>query len=223
MGFPAGLQAVIFKISDVTLQGAINSLGETVIAANTAASNVDGVIYTAMNAVSFAASTLTSQRLGAGKRSEVSCIFRSCAAAVVMIGLPMSLLAHLFDAQLLRLFVSVSDPACEEILHLGAVRLVYIGLPYVLCGCMESFGAIMVRGIGYSWLPMIVSVVGVCGVRIAWIYTAFPAMPTLENLYLCYPISWLFTMVIHLACFGFLSRRERGNSRMRRISERLIP
>lgn len=207
VGFPAGLQAVIFKISDVTLQGAVNALGETVIAANTAASNVDGLIYTAMNAVSFAASTLTSRQLGAGKHGELGRIFRSCTAAVLLIGLPMSLLAYGLNGSLLGLFVSGDDPAYGEILRLGAVRLAYIGLPYVLCGLMESFGA-MVRGMGYSWLPMLVSILGVCGVRIAWIYTVFPLHPTLERLYLCYPLSWLFTMAVHFVCFVCLSRKS---------------
>lgn len=209
IGLPAGLQSVIFNISNVLIQSSINSFGSEVIAANTAAANLDAFLYTACNAVYHAAMTFTSQNLGAGKPERIPRVYRDCVLTVLCIGLPLSAVLYGFGPQLLSIYVARTDPAYDHVIASGMIRLTCLGLTYVLCGLMETCCG-MVRGLGSSWTPMVVSVFGACGLRILWIYTIFRARHDLWTLYLSYPVSWAITLAVHILCFVLIFHRLRA-------------
>ena len=200
IGFPAGLQSMLFSISNVLVQSSVNSFGASVVAANTAASNIEGFIYTAMNSVFHAAITFTSQNLGAGKLSRTKRVYGSCIATSLMIGLPMCLVYFLFAPSLLSIYVSSADPSYQDVINYGLIRMRWLGCFQFLGGLMEDACG-MVRGLGKSWLPMFVTGIGACLSRIIWIYTVFQAVHTPEILYLSYPMSWILTALMHVVCF----------------------
>ena len=201
IGLPAGLQSSVFAISNVLIQSSINSFGSAVMAANGAAGNIEGFIYTAMNSISQATLTFTGQNMGAKKYSRVPRILGACCVLVTAVGLFAGVAAYLGGPVLLQLYTT--DP---EVVTIGLVRLSFVGLPYFICGLMEV-AAGMLRGCGYSMTPMIVSMLGACAFRVVWIYTLFAANPTLNMLYVSYPISWLLTTAAHLACFYFVWKK----------------
>lgn len=206
IGLPAGMQSVIFNISNVLIQSAVNSFGSDVIAANTASANLEAFTYTAVNAVFHAAVTFTSQNLGALKLERIPRIYGACAAAVLIIGVPFCSLVYLFRDSLLGLYISHSDPAYQTILTYGRVRLAYIGCLEFLCGLMDMSGG-MVRGLGRAWLPMFVSALGACVLRVVWIATIFQWDHRLPVLYFSYPVSWVVTAVTHMICFLIIFKK----------------
>lgn len=200
IGLPVGLQSVIFNISNVMIQSAVNSFGSSVIAANSAAANICNFTYTGMNAVSHASITFTSQNLGAGKLSRIKSIYRNSIWTVLLIGIPLSVLPYAFGPQLLSIYISESDPYYQDVIAYGMVRLLWVNVPYFLCGIMEVCCG-MVRGLGRTWLPMFVSAVGACLLRVIWIQTIYRAIPTLDCLYISYPVSWIVTTAVHVICY----------------------
>ena len=208
IGLPAGLQSVVFNISNVMIQSCVNSFGADVIAANTAASNIAAFSYTAMNSVFHAAITFTSQNIGARRYDRVWKIFWACQFAVLIIGVPLCALTTVFGPQLLGIYVSGSDPAYDAVIAMGMIRTYYVSMPYFLCGTMEVCCG-MVRGLGRSWMPMVVTIFGACVLRIIWIYTIFQTHHTLDVLYLSYPVSWVVTSAVHVLCFILIYRRIR--------------
>lgn len=201
IGLPAGLQSSVFAISNVLIQSSINSFGSAVMAANGAAGNIEGFIYTAMNSISQATLTFTGQNMGAKKYNRILRILGACSVLVTAIGLIAGVAARLGGPVLLQLYTT--EP---EVVAIGLVRLSFVGLPYFLCGLMEVAGG-MLRGCGYSVTPMIVSMLGACAFRVIWIYTLFAAFPTLTMLYISYPISWLLTTAAHMVCFWFVWKK----------------
>lgn len=205
IGLPAGFQGAIFSISNVLIQSSVNSFGSIAMAGNTAASNIEGFIYTCMNAVYQTSLSFTSQNLGAGKIKRISRILVECLVVVFLVGAVMGFLAYTFGAELLRIYST--DP---EVIENGLHRMRVICQTYYLCGMMDvTVGAL--RGLGYSVMPMLVSLAGVCGVRIVWIFTAFVWSRSLFTLYISYPISWGATFVIHLICFAVVYRKLKAS------------
>ncbi len=201
VGLPAGLQGAMFSISNVLIQSSINSFGSTVMAANAAASNIEGFTYTSMNSISQAAVTFTSQNVGARKVKRINRVAVVTLLTATAVGLIMGCSSYLGGEFLLRIYSS--DPA---IIPYGMIRLKIICIPYFLCGVMEVFVG-MLRGMNCSTLPMIVSVFGSCVFRVLWLYTAFRASPKLETLYIAYAISWLLCSAIHCVCFLIIKKK----------------
>ena len=196
IGMPAGLQGALFSISNVLIQSSVNSFGYIAMAGNTAASNIEGFVYTAMNSFHQTAISFCGQNYGAMKFRRVGKVTAVCLGLVTVVGLLMGNGAYFGGNVLLRLYSSD-----EEVIRYGILRMLYICVPYFLCGIMDVMvGAL--RGIGYSIMPMLVSLTGACLFRVVWIYTAFRQVPTLQCLYISYPISWALTFLVHLACFG---------------------
>ncbi len=195
VGLPAGLQGSLFSISNVLIQSSINSFGSLVVAGNGVASNIEGFVYTAMNAQHQAAMTFASQNYGAGRNDRVRRSMWCCLGIVTAIGLGMGLLIRLLGAPLMGLYNS--DP---QVISYGLIRMNIILPTYFLCGLMDVMVG-QLRGIGYSIMPMIVSLTGACLLRVVWIMTVFAANPTLEILYLSYPVSWGITFATHMACY----------------------
>lgn len=201
VGLPAGLQSVIFNISNVLIQSSINSFGATVVAGNTAASNIEGFVYTSMNALYQTSLSFTSQNLGAKQFGRIDKILVRCLALVFVIGLVLGNGAHLLGQTLLGIYTS--EP---EVISYGLMRLGVVSVTYFLCGMMDVVAG-SVRGLGYSILPMLVSLAGACVFRIIWIFTVFQWQHTLFSLYVSYPISWVLTICAHLVCYFAVRRR----------------
>ena len=211
VGLPAGLQGSLFSISNVLIQSSVNSFGEVVVAANSAGSNLEGFVYTAMNAIHQAALTFASQNLGAGKIRRVRRSVGVCLLTVLVIGLTLGNLMLLFGEPLLSLYLD--DPAAIDpatgvtVLAYGMKRLTWMLPLYCLCGLMDvAVGTL--RGVGYSIMPMIVSLTGACLFRVVWILTVFAMNPTLDILYASYPISWALTFGVHMLCYFLIARKK---------------
>lgn len=207
IGLPAGIQSSLFSISNVIIQSSINSFGDVVVAGNAAAANLDGFLYVTINAFSQTAMTFTGQHAGAGKYSRVKKILWRCCLCASVAGIVGGLLLYTFRQPLLNIYITDSP----EAITYGAIRFIYVALPYFLCGVMDvATGSL--RGMGAAVAPMIISVLGVCGLRIGWVMTIFqiPKFHTLEVLFLSYPISWVITFIIQLLAFAIFYRRLQG-------------
>lgn len=170
LGLPAGFQGAIFSISNVLIQSSINSFGEDAMAGSTAASNLEGFVYVSMNAVYHTCLSFTSQNYGAKKFDRIKKIYLECVALVTVIGLILGGVAYCFGPQLLSIYAKGEDQ--NVVINYGMVRMQIIMLTYFTCGLMDTcVGAI--RGLGYSIMPMIVSLLGACGLRVVWIFTIF--------------------------------------------------
>ncbi|MBQ8288158.1 MAG: MATE family efflux transporter, partial [Clostridia bacterium] len=206
IGLPAGIQGSLFSISNVMIQSSVNSFGDVVMTGNGAAGNIEGFVYVCLNAFHQTAVNFTGQNAGAGNYKRVYRTLWICLGCVTVVGLTAGSLVVLFGKQLLSIYITDSAKA----IGYGMIRLTYICLPYFLCGLMDvSTGAL--RGMGASLVPMLISVLGVCGLRILWIYTIFriPAYHTPECLYLSYTVSWLATFLCQLVAYMIVFRRRR--------------
>ncbi len=192
IGLPAGIQGSLFSISNVLIQSGINSFGPIAVSGNSAAANLEGFVYTSMNAVYQATLTFVGQICGAGRWDRVKNVLFIAFGIVTVVGVVMGGGCFLLGKYLLRFYTDT-----PETIAYGLVRLRYICLLYVCCGWMEVLVGQM-RGMGYSFVPMIVSFIGVCGFRIFWIFTVFRQSHTLPTLYISYPISWAITILIYV-------------------------
>ncbi len=200
IGFPAGLQGAIFSISNVLIQSSVNSFGSVAMAGNTASANIEGFIYTSMNAVYQTTLSFTSQNFGAKNYKRMTRVLLYCQGLVILVGIALDGGALLMGNQLLHIYSS--DPA---VIEYGLLRMRCYIVLYFTCGMMDVMvGAL--RGMGYSVLPMFVSLTGACAFRIVWIYTVFAANRTLPTLYYSYPASWILTFFAHLICYILIRR-----------------
>lgn len=201
IGLPAGMQGAVFSISNVLIQSSINSFGSTVMAGSTAASNIENFVYTAMNALYQTALSFTGQNVGGGKYKRIGKIMRICVLDVTAIGILLGGGAYLCGSTLLSIYTS--DP---QVIQYGLERMMFVCLPYFLCGIMDTLVGSL-RGMGYSIMPMIVSLTGACVLRIVWIMTIFQMNPTLSTLFLSYPVSWFVTALAHFICYLIVHHR----------------
>ncbi len=204
IGLPAGIQGSLFSISNVIIQSSVNSFGDILMSGNAAAGNIEGFVYVAINAFSQTAVNYIGQNAGAHQYKRVGKILGICLACVSVVGLVFGVSAWYFGESLLSIYITDSP----EAITYGMIRLAYICLPYFLCGLMDvSTGAL--RGMGESIAPMIISVLGVCGIRIGWISTIFqmPQFHTPQCLYFSYTISWSITFLVQLAAFLHIYRK----------------
>lgn len=201
IGIPAGLQGSIFSISNVLIQSSVNSFGSIAMAGNTAAANIEGFVYMAMNALHQTALSFTGQNMGAGNTKRIYKIMWICLGMVAVVGLVLGNAAYLFGNTLVGIYSSDA-----EVIQYGVVRLLYICVPYFLCGLMDVMVGVL-RGMGYAIMPMIVSLTGACGLRVLWVFTIFAANRSLPVLYLSYPVTWTVTFLVHLLCFMIVKKK----------------
>lgn len=201
IGLPAGMQGAIFSISNVLIQSSVNSFGSIAMAGNTASANIEGFVYTAMNAVYQTNLSFTSQNIGGKQYSRVKKILLVCLLTVTVVGMLLGFGAYFGGRSLLGVYSS--DP---EVISFGMLRLSIICTTYFMCGWMDTIVGSL-RGIGYSVLPMIVSLTGACGLRVLWIFAVFPHFHSLTVLYLSYPISWFITAAAHIICFYKIQKK----------------
>lgn len=203
IGLPAGLQGSLFSISNVMIQSSVNSFGDVVMSGNAAAGNIEGFVYVTQNAFHQTAVNFTGQNVGAHKFDRVKKILYTCLGCVTVAGVSVGLLAYSFGEPLLSIYITDS----AEAISYGMIRMGMICIPYFLCGLMDvSTGAL--RGMGASMVPMIISVLGVCGIRMAWIATVFqiPEYHTPQCLYFSYTVSWVVTFLCQMVAFMIVYR-----------------
>ena len=205
IGLPAGIQGSLFSISNVMIQSSVNSFGDIFMSGNAAAGNIEGFVYVIMNSFHQTAVNFIGQNVGAHQYDRVKKTLWCCLGCVGAAGLAAGVLGFVFGPQLLSIYITDS----AEAISYGMLRLNFVCLPYFICGLMDvSTGAL--RGMGASLEPMIISVLGVCGIRIGWIATIFqiPAFHTPQCLYISYPVSWLITFVAQFLVFQRVYRRH---------------
>ncbi len=203
IGLPAGVQGIIFSLSNVVIQSSINSFGAVTVAGNSAAANLESFVYFAMNAFHQATISFTGQNMGAGNYKRIDRIVLTGEICVVIVGAVLGNLLFLAGEPLLGIYTS-----SKKVIAAGMVRLGVIAVTYALCGMMDVMvGAL--RGIGYSIMPMLVSLFGVCGLRMLWLATIFqiPEYHSARMVYVSYPVTWTLTFVILIGCFIWAKRR----------------
>ncbi|OUN61291.1 MATE family efflux transporter [Faecalitalea cylindroides] len=201
IGLPAGLQGCIFSVSNVLIQSSVNSFGSIAMAGNTASANLEGFVYNAMNSLYQTSLSFTSQNMGAKKYKRVDKILIECLVIVMIVGIVMGGGAYLIGTSLLSIYSS--DP---QVISYGLLRMSLICVPYFLCGMMDVFVGSL-RGMGYSVMPMLVSLTGACLFRIVWIFTIFATHRSLFVLYFSYPVSWALTATAHLICYMIVRKK----------------
>lgn len=201
IGLPAGLQGCIFSVSNVLIQSSVNSFGSIAMAGNTASANLEGFVYNAMNSLYQTSLSFTSQNMGAKKYKRVDKILIECLVIVMIVGIVMGGGAYLIGTSLLSIYSS--DP---QVISYGLLRMSLICVPYFLCGMMDVFVGSL-RGMGYSVMPMLVSLTGACLFRIIWIFTIFATNRSLFVLYFSYPVSWALTATAHLICYMIVRKK----------------
>lgn len=197
IGIPAGFSGILFSLSNVVIQSAINGFGSIVVAGNSAASNIENFVYVSMNTFYQSCISFTSQNVGARKYDRVNKILLISVGCAVTAGIVFGNLAYLFGPALLSLYTTSA-----AVVEKGLARLSIISTTYAICGVMDTMvGAL--RGLGYSVLPMIVSLVGACGLRLVWISTIFqiPRFHTVGVIYFSYPLTWTITTLAHIICY----------------------
>ena len=201
VGIPAGIQSTVINFSNALLQSSVNSFGSTAMAGYTAANNVLGFLYVSVNAITQACMSFTSQNYGVGKYKRMDRVLFDCLILTVGVAGVLGGGAYLFGAQIMRIYTQ--DP---KVIACGLEILAITTVPYFLCGIMDLFPGAL-RGMGYSAVPMILSVIGTVGTRIFWIFAAFPQHRSLHFLFISYPGSWAATIVMQVICFYFVRKR----------------
>lgn len=204
IGIPAGIQGATFSISNVLIQSTINSFGSIAMAGSTAAGNIEGFVFTSMDSLTQAALSFTGQNYGAKKYDRINKVLADCLLLVTIVGIVMGCGAYLAGRPLLSIYTS--NP---EVIDYGMVRLLMLCVPYCTCGIMNVLVGAM-RGLGSSITPMVVSIFGVCVLRVVWIYTVFAMFPGWDILFLSYPVTWVVTALIEVVCFFLIKKRALG-------------
>ena len=198
IGLPAGIQGSLFSISNVTIQSSINSFGDAFVSGNAAAANLESFMYVTLNSFQQTAVNYVGQNVGARQYRRANKTVWICQSCVLVVGITMGTLLWYFGEQLLGFYISDSPEAIQY----GMIRFVYVSLPYFMLGLLDSSTGAL-RGYGQSLGPMIISVLGICGIRVMWVYTVFP-IPAFHNpqwLYMSYPISWIVTLTAQTILF----------------------
>lgn len=201
VGLPAGLQTTIFAFSNVLIQSSINSFGSIAMAGNAASASLEGFLFTGINCVQQSVITFAGQNRGAKQYDRVRKNLYCGSFLVIVIALVMSTTFRMFDAQLIGLYTSD-----QEAIAIGVERLTIFSMFYFTCGLMDTTTGFL-RGVGRSLGPMIITVIGVCGFRLIWIFGVFAAFPSLEILYVSYPISWTMCWIVLLGYYLVVTRK----------------
>jgi len=210
IGLPASIQNMLFAISAILIQSSVNSfdipfaaLGKTPYTSGSSAANtIEGFLYTSLNSFYHASMNFTGQNYAAKKYKRVRRVMYACMAATVSVGLILGSLIIIFGKPLLSIYI----PGDTEAIAYGYQRLLVMCPLYFLCGVMEVLVG-QLRGLGRSLVPMFISVVGICGFRIFWIYTVFALRHSWSVLFLSYPVSWVLTSAILYICCHIIQKK----------------
>lgn len=203
IGIPSGFTGIIFSVSNMLIQSSINSFGKLVMAANTAASNLEGFVYNAMNSIYQTALAFASQNMGAKKLDRVDDVLKKSLLVVSGVGLFFGVGAYLLGEILLRLYTPN-----QEVIDIAMLRLLVISTSYFLCGIMDVYSGV-IRGMGFSFTPMLVSMFFVCAFRVFWIYTIFERFHEQWVLYISYPVSWTITIIAYFFTYKIVRKKAK--------------
>ena len=201
VGIPAGIQSTIINFSNVLLQSSVNSFGSIAMAGYTAANNILGFLYAAVNSITQACMSFTSQNYGVGKYKRMDKVLIDCLILTVVVAGVLGCGSYLLGPEILRIYTEE-----EKVIRCGMEILSITTVPYFLCGIMDLFPGAL-RGMGYSAVPMILSIIGTVGMRVVWIFGIFPHHRSLYVLFISYPGSWLFTIIMQVICFYFVRKK----------------
>ena len=201
VGVPAGIQSTVINISNAMLQSSVNSFGSIAMAGYTASNNIFGFLYVSVNSFTQACMSFTSQNYGVKKLKRMDRVLIDCMVLSVVVTLILGSSVYVFGPELLHIY---SDQA--DVIQYGMEIFSYTTVTYFLCGLMDLFPGAL-RGMGYSTVPMILSIIGTVGVRIIWIYGLFPSHRSLTFLFLSYPVSWIATIIMQVICFWFVRKK----------------
>ena len=201
VGVPAGIQSTVINISNAMLQSSVNSFGSIAMAGYTASNNIFGFLYVSVNSFTQACMSFTSQNFGVKKLKRMDRVLIDCMILSVVVTLILGSSVYVFGPELLHIY---SDQA--DVIQYGMEIFSYTTVTYFLCGLMDLFPGAL-RGMGYSTVPMILSIIGTVGVRIIWIYGLFPSHRSLTFLFLSYPVSWIATIIMQVICFWFVRKK----------------
>ncbi|MBE6113523.1 MAG: MATE family efflux transporter [Erysipelotrichaceae bacterium] len=191
IGVPAGIQGMMFSLSNVVIQSSINSFDSSIIVAgNSAGANIENFVYIGMIGFMNATITFTSQNIGAGRLDRVKKILWTNMWLTIVSGVLLGAGVWYFGEFLLGFYTDESI-----VVEVGMIRLLWVALPIALNGILDIFVSSM-RGMGYSTIPTVMMLIGICGVRLLWLWTVFPMNRTLEVIYMCFPVSWTVTSII---------------------------
>lgn len=204
VGIPAGIQSMVINFSNVLLQSSVNSFGSIAMAGYTAANNIFGFLYVAVNSVTQTCMSFTGQNYGVKKYKRMDKVLANCIMLSIVVSLVLGCGSYIFGKEILRIYTENA-----EVIRCGMEILSYSTVTYFLCGLMDLFPGAM-RGMGYSAAPMILSIVGTVGVRIVWIFGIFPRYRSLSVLFISYPVSWLLTIIMQVICFYFVRKAVSG-------------
>ncbi len=207
-GIPAGISSSLFSVANVILTSGVNTFPKEAIKAYTITGNIDAITYTACNSFMHASMTFTGQNFGARKPERIKKVLIYSLIQVAIVGITLGMLELIFSDQIASLYLSADDPSKAEILSITREMLTLFLTTYFLCGIMEVLSGVL-RGLGYSLTPTIVTLSCACGFRILWRYLVFPleSFNTISGLLICFPISWLLTITFHAITFCFASRK----------------
>ena len=200
VGIPAGIQSTVINFSNVLLQSSVNSFGSVAMAGYTAANNIFGFLYASINAVTQACMSFTSQNFGVGKYKRMDRVLIDCMILSVGTALVLGCGAYFFGAEILQIYTEEAD-----VIQCGVEILSITTVPYFLCGIMDLFPGAL-RGMGYSAVPMVLSIIGTVGMRVLWIFAFFPQHRSLYFLFISYPASWIATIVMQVVCYYFVRK-----------------
>ena len=196
VGIPAGIQSTVINLSNALLQSSVNSFGSVAMAGYTAANNIFGFLYMSVNAVTQSCMSFTSQNYGVKKLKRMDRVLLDCMILSVGVTLTLGCGAYFFGPELLKIYTSDAD-----VIRCGVEVLAFTTVPYFCCGIMDLLPGAL-RGMGYSGVPMILSIIGTVGTRIVWIFGLFPAHRSLSFLFISYPVSWILTILMNLIIKG---------------------
>ncbi len=200
VGIPAGIQSTVINFSNALLQSSVNSFGSTAMAGYTAANNILGFLYVSINSVTQACMSFTSQNFGVGKYKRMDRVLMDCMILSVGAALVLGCGAYFFGAEILQVYTEEAD-----VIQCGVEILSITTVPYFLCGIMDLFPGAL-RGMGYSAVPMVLSIIGTVGMRVLWIFVFFPQHRSLYFLFISYPASWIATIVMQVVCYYFVRK-----------------
>ena len=206
VGVPAGIQSTVINFSNVLLQSSVNSFGSTAMAGYTAANNLLGFLYVSVNSITQACMSFTSQNYGVGKLKRMDRVLADCMILSVVVAVVLGCICYGFGPEILQIYTEDS-----EVIACGMEILAYTTITYFLCGWMDLFPGAL-RGMGYSAVPMVLSVIGTVGTRVVWIFGIFPYHRSLAILFISYPASWIITIILQVVCFYFVRRRVHRRS-----------
>ena len=201
VGVPAGIQSTVINISNAMLQSSVNSFGSIAMAGYTASNNIFGFLYVSVNSFTQACMSFTSQNYGVKKLKRMDRVLIDCMILSVVVTLILGSSVYIFGPELLHIYSNQAD-----VIKYGMEIFSYTTVTYFLCGLMDLFPGAL-RGMGYSTVPMILSIIGTVGVRIIWIYGLFPSHRSLTFLFLSYPVSWIATIIMQVICFWFVRKK----------------